>query len=257
MATFNEIYHSYLNGVQGIAPISGQQGITSLAKPIVPNTNDNANTNTNYSNNFNQDPNAKSMYSNYYMDNLGFGDILGGISGLASKAMGYPDVGYAIGALTGLGSGGPGMSYGASNYSGAVDTQDLGTLAANEATYGKGFTHDMSTVSPDTSTTSGGMSSSDPGGSDNMGSFANGGRVNFAEGSDIIPFEKIKLFDLLGEELYVDWDSFSEIYDLHGGDRMWKGISGRPGYAMGGRVSYLQGGIVSLLGDYYGKRKRT
>jgi hypothetical protein len=101
------------------------------------------------------------------------------------------------------------------------------------------------------------MSSSDPGGSDNMGSFANGGRVNFAEGSDIIPFEKIKLFDLLGEELYVDWDSFSEIYDLHGGDRMWKGISGRPGYAMGGRVSYLQGGIVSLLGDYYGKRKRT
>jgi hypothetical protein len=139
MATFNEIYHSYLNGVQGIAPISGQQGITSLAKPIVPNTNDNANTNTNYSNNFNQDPNAKSMYSNYYMDNLGFGDILGGISGLASKAMGYPDVGYAIGALTGLGSGGPGMSYGASNYSGAVDTQDLGTLAANEATYGKGF----------------------------------------------------------------------------------------------------------------------
>ena len=195
MATFNEIYNNYLNGVQGIAPISGQQGITSLAKPIVPNTNDNANTNTNYSNNFNQDPNAKSMYSNYYMDNLGFGDILGGISGLASKAMGYPDVGYAIGALTGLGSGGPGMSYGASNYSGAVDTQDLGTLAANEATYGKGFTHDMSTVSPDTSTTSGGMSSSDPGGSDNMGSFANGGRV-----------------------------------------------------------SYLQGGIVSLLGDYYGKR---
>jgi hypothetical protein len=28
-------------------------------------------------------------------------------------------------------------------------------------------------------------------------------------------------------------------------------------YATGGRVSYLQGGIVSLLGDYYGKRKRT
>ena len=183
MATFNEIYNNYLNGVQGITPISGQQGITSLAKPIVPNTNDNANTNTNYSNNFNQDPNAKSMYSNYYMDNLGFGDILGGISGLASKAMGYPDVGYAIGALTGLGSGGPGMSYGASNYSGAVDTGDLGSEAANNAATAS------ASASGDNS------NASDPGGSDSMGSFANGGRV-----------------------------------------------------------SYLQGGIVSLLGDYYGKR---
>jgi hypothetical protein len=184
MATFYDIYQNYLqNPYGGVNAIDPVQGIGSLqVKPIVPNTNDNANTNTNYSNNFNQDPNAKSMYSNYYMDNLGFGDILGGISGLASKAMGYPDVGYAIGALTGLGSGGPGMSYGASNYSGAVDTQDLGTLAANEATYGKGFTHDMSTVSPDTSTTSGGMSSSDPGGSDNMGSFANGGRVSYLQG---------------------------------------------------------------------------
>jgi hypothetical protein len=184
MANFYDIYQNYLrNPYSGVNAIDPVQGIGSLqVKPIVPNTNDNANTNTNYSNNFNQDPNAKSMYSNYYMDNLGFGDILGGISGLASKAMGYPDVGYAIGALTGLGSGGPGMSYGASNYSGAVDTQDLGTLAANEATYGKGFTHDMSTVSPDTSTTSGGMSSSDPGGSDNMGSFANGGRVSYLQG---------------------------------------------------------------------------
>jgi hypothetical protein len=139
-----EKYQQFLR--QYTAPQQGIQSILPII-PIVPDTNDNANTNTNYSSNFNQDPNAKSMYSNYYMDNLGFGDILGGISGLASKAMGYPDVGYAIGALTGLGSGGPGMSYGASNYSGAVDTQDLGTLAANEATYGKGFTHDMSTVS--------------------------------------------------------------------------------------------------------------
>ena len=170
MATFNEIYHSYLNGMQGIAPISGQQGITSLAKPIVPNTNDNANTNTNYSNNFNQDPNAKSMYSNYYMDNLGFGDILGGISGLASKAMGYPDVGYAIGALTGLGSGGPGMSYGASNYSGAVDTQDYGREADNVS--------------------NGGVSASEAGMGDGMSDLADGGRVGYAGGG------RKKIYDL-------------------------------------------------------------
>ena len=253
MATFNEIYHSYLNGVQGIAPISGQQGITSLAKPIVPNTNDNANTSTNYSSNFNQDPNAKSMYSNYYMDNLGFKDIFGGISGLASKAMGYPSLGYAVAANNNLGldfsgfspGGGPGMSYGASNYSGAVDTGDYGREADNNSNGG---------VSASEAGMGDGMSDLAKGGRAGTDGYAMGGRVNFAEGSDIIPFEKIKLFDLLGEELYVDWDSFSEIYDLHGGDRMWKGISGRPGYAMGGRVSYLQGGIVSLLGDYYGKR---
>jgi hypothetical protein len=247
MANFYDIYQNYLrNPYSGVNAIDPVQGIGSLqVKPIVPNTNDNANTNTNYSNNFNQDPNAKSMYSNYYMDNLGFGDILGGISGLASKAMGYPDVGYAIGALTGLGSGGPGMSYGASNYSGAVDTGDYGREADNNSNGG---------VSASEAGMGDGMSDLAKGGRAGTDGYAMGGRVNFAEGSDIIPFEKIKLFDLLGEELYVDWDSFSEIYDLHGGDRMWKGISGRPGYAMGGRVSYLQGGIVSLLGDYYGKR---
>jgi hypothetical protein len=84
MATFYDIYQNYLqNPYGGVNAIDPVQGIGSLqVKPIVPNTNDNANTNTNYSNNFNQDPNAKSMYSNYYMDNLGFGDILGGLSGL-------------------------------------------------------------------------------------------------------------------------------------------------------------------------------
>ena len=230
-----EKYQQFLT--QYTAP---QQGIQSIL-PIGVSAGNNGEMNTAV-------PTAeKSMYSNYYMDNLGLTDILGGISGLASKAMGYPSVGYAVAANNNLGldfsgyspGGGPGMSYGASNYSGAVDTGDFGSEAANESGGSTGGDN---------------SNASDPGGSDTEGSFANGGRVNFAEGSDIIPFEKIKLFDLLGEELYVDWDSFSEIYDLHGGDRMWKGIPGRPGYAMGGRVSYLQGGIVSLLGDYYGKR---
>jgi hypothetical protein len=167
--------------VQGIAPISGQQGITSLAKPIVPNTNDNANTNTNYSNNFNQDPNAKSMYSNYYMDNLGFGDIFGGISGLASKAMGYPSLGYAVAANNNLGldfsgfspGGGRGMAYGASNYSGAVDTGDFGREADNVSNGG---------VSASEAGMGDGMSDLAKGGRAGTDGYANGGRIGYAVG---------------------------------------------------------------------------
>jgi hypothetical protein len=84
-------------------------------------------------------------------------------------------------------------------------------------------------------------SSSDAGAADTSteGSFAKGGRVGFADGT-VIPFEKIKLFELVGEDLYGDWDTFSEVYDDYGADRMWKGISGRPGK--------YKGGIVSLYG---------
>jgi hypothetical protein len=216
MATFNEIYHSYLNGVQGIAPISGQQGITSLAKPIVPNTNDNANTNTNYSNNFNQDPNAKSMYSNYYMDNLGFGDILGGISGLASKAMGYPSLGYAVAANNNLGldfsgfSPGEdrGMAYGASNYSGAVDTQDYGREADNVSNGG---------VSASEAGMGDGMSDLAKGGRAGTDGYANGGRIGYATGGILQlndPMEKMYMdmygfnpFPKYGFNSYMDYNT--------------------------------------------------
>jgi hypothetical protein len=134
----------------------------------------------NYSNRFMGNPQAKSMYTSPYP--IGFMDILGGISNIASKAMGYPDVGYALGALTGWGEGGPGMSYGASNRSGAVDTGDFGSTVANQNNYG-GFTHDMSESAP--GGTSGGDNSnaSDPGGSDTEGSFATGGLVNRTKNS--------------------------------------------------------------------------
>jgi hypothetical protein len=283
MATFNEIYHSYLKGVQGITPISGQQGITSLATPIAPNINSDNNinstgtapTSTTTSAPTTMNAPFTTAYSMTPMDTvLGMMSPVTGLGTLAAKGYGYPSLSYAIGALTGLGSMGLGGAGGASNSSGATDTGDTGSEAANDAataaanaSVGVGGGSTGSTGSTGAASSPGdtggaggddGAGGSDGGGADGAGDggdgYAMGGRVNFAEGSDIIPFEKIKLFDLLGEELYVDWDSFSEIYDLHGGDRMWKGISGRPGYAMGGRVSYLQGGIVSLLGDYYGKR---
>jgi hypothetical protein len=124
-------------------------------------SNDTTDTSTNYSNNFNQDQNAKSMYSNYYMDNLGFGDIFGGVTGLVAKAFGYPDIGYAIQANNPFGDN-PGMSYGASNRSGAVDTQDYGREADNVS--------------------NGGVSASEAGMGDGMSDLADGGRVGYAGG---------------------------------------------------------------------------
>jgi hypothetical protein len=124
-------------------------------------SNDTTDTSTNYSNNFNQDQNAKSMYSNYYMDNLGFGDIFGGVTGLVAKAFGYPDIGYAIQANNPFGDN-PGMSYGASNRSGAVDTQDYGREADNNS--------------------NGGVSASEAGMGDGMSDLADGGRVGYAGG---------------------------------------------------------------------------
>ena len=190
MATFNEIYNNYLSGVQSIAPISGQQGITSLATPIAPNINatDTSPTSTTTSAPTSAPTTMNAPFTSSYsmtpMDAvMAAMNPIGGLATMAAKNYGYPSLGYALGAMTGLGPGGAGGGYGASNTSGAVDTGDLGSEVANDAA--------------NASASGGGDNSnaSDPGGSDSMGSFAKGGRV-----------------------------------------------------------SYLQGGLVSLLGNYYGKR---
>ncbi len=52
---------------------------------------------------------------------------------------------------------------------------------------------------------------------------------NMEVAGDILPYEKIKLWEILGKEIYDSWSSFSEIYDKYGADRMWQGVEGRPG----------------------------
>ena len=188
MATFNEIYNNYLSGVQGIAPISGQQGITSLATP----TNSNGEmgsspTNTATATSAPTTMNApfSTAFSMTPMDAvMAAVNPLGGIASMAARGAGYPSLGYALGAMTGLGSMGLGGAGGASNSSGSVDTGDMGSEAANDA----------ANASANAS----------------VGGDSGGGADSAGDGGD--------------------------------------------GYAVGGRVSYLQGGLVSLLGDYYGKR---
>jgi hypothetical protein len=64
---------------------------------------------------------------------------------------------------------------------------------------------------------------------------------NMEVAGDILPYEKIKLWEIIGKDIYDDWSSFSEIYDKYGADRMWKGVSGRPGKKDGGRIGLRDG----------------
>jgi hypothetical protein len=64
---------------------------------------------------------------------------------------------------------------------------------------------------------------------------------NMEVAGDILPYEKIKLWEIIGKDIYDDWSSFSEIYDKYGADRMWKGVSGRPGKKNGGRIGLKDG----------------
>jgi len=185
MATFNEIYQNYLQmGVPGVAPVEQTQGIeTLIPKKLISEVDggDQTTQMSNYSNQFMGNPQAKSMYTSPYP--IGFMDIFGGISNIAAKAMGYPDVGYALGALTGWGEGGPGMSYGASNRSGAVDTADTGLGDTSIAGMGYSAAYGNAEASEGAESPGGDNSNaSAPGGSDSMGSFADGGRVNYLQG---------------------------------------------------------------------------
>jgi hypothetical protein len=187
MATFNEIYHSYLKGVQGITPISGQQGITSLATPIAPNINSDNNinstgtapTSTTTSAPTTMNAPFTTAYSMTPMDTvLGMMSPVTGLGTLAAKGYGYPSLSYAIGALTGLGSMGLGGAGGASNSSGATDTGDTGSEAANDA----------ATAAANASVGVGGGADSAGDGGDG---YARGGRIGYAEGSSALSREEI------------------------------------------------------------------
>tara|TARA_R110000823_G_scaffold47392_1_gene120960 strand:- start:10 stop:651 length:642 start_codon:yes stop_codon:yes gene_type:complete len=110
----------------------------------------------------------------------GVGSLLG-LAGLGNNA--YNNSGFLDGLnTTGFGNftGGLfGAPQGTDQYGNSMNVADVESGLENTNT-NVGFTHDMS----ESSTTGGGDNSnaSDPGGSDSMGSFANGGRVNYLQG---------------------------------------------------------------------------
>jgi len=72
---------------------------------------------------------------------------------------------------------------------------------------------------------------------------AQGGRVGFTHGN-VVDLNKMRLFKIVGDQ-YDNFASFSKIYDLHGAERMWEGVSTieiDETY-----VDKAQGGLVSLL----------
>jgi len=120
-----------------------------------------------------------SSYSMTPMDALlGMISPVTGIATMAAKNYGYPSLGYALGAMTGLGPGGAGGGYGASNTSGAVDTGDLGSEAANDAATAAAAAS-VGAASSGSEGSEGGTDSAGDGGD----GYAMGGRVNYAYGS--------------------------------------------------------------------------
>ena len=120
-----------------------------------------------------------SSYSMTPMDALlGMISPVAGIATMAAKNYGYPSLGYALGAMTGLGRGGAGGGYGASNTSGAVDTGDLGSEAANDAATAAAAAS-VGAASSGSEGSEGGTDSAGDGGD----GYAMGGRVNYAYGS--------------------------------------------------------------------------
>ena len=72
---------------------------------------------------------------------------------------------------------------------------------------------------------------------------AQGGRVGFTHGN-VVDLNKMRLFKIVGDQ-YDNFASFSKIYDLHGAERMWEGVSTieiDETY-----VDKAQGGLVGLL----------
>ena len=122
---------------------------------------------------------------------------------------------------------------GASNGTGSVDTGDFGSEAANDAATSAGAA-------------SGGADSAGDGGD----GYAMGGRIGYAEGSRDFPeFKEWMRGSQQGGimELLDEYNRQKEQYQ-------YSKKYPRDEAANGGRIGYLQGGLVSLLGDYYGKR---
>ena len=224
MATFNEIYQSYLQnpyaGVNAIAPV---QGIGYLQiQPSVASTGDSTTTTT---------PTPTGVPSTFQptmMDMVSLAlNPIAGVANLASRTTtGLSLAERAMDAMgIGRGPGGRTEGYGVDSVN-AQSVSEEGTVDANE-----GFGNQ------------GGDSGSGPGGADaGTGpggcSYATGGRVGFSNGSS-------------GQDY---WITVQEMYDNAGGEAgTGLGLIDFANkyfhkMANGGRVFYLQGGLASLLG---------
>jgi len=188
MATFNEIYNNYLSGVQGTAPISGQQGITSLATP------------SNSNGEMGSSPTNAATATSTNTASMGIGSIgLGDIG----KAIGFavnPALGIANMVATNVFGKSPmsmamdAMGFGDASSTGtanATDTGDMGSEAANDAA--------------SASAASGGTGGADSAGDGGDG-YARGGRIGYATGGILQLNDPM---DQMYERMYVDKYGFN------------------------------------------------
>ena len=230
MATFNEIYQSYLQnpyaGVNAIAPV---QGIGSLqAQPSIAYSGDGTTTAA---------PTTTGVPSTFQptmMDMVSLAlNPLAGVANLASRTTtGLSLAERAMDAMgIGRGPGGRTEGYGVDSVAGmtsgptqGVDDVNSQSVAADASAGGAAGAAAASAAG----------SNDGPGG----GTFAKGGRVGFSNGSS----DKIDY-----------WITVQEMYDNAGGEAgTGLGLIDFankyfPKMATGGRAGYLQGGLVSLL----------
>jgi hypothetical protein len=240
MATFNEIYQSYLQnpyaGVNAIAPVQGigslqiQPGIGSLQiQPSVASTGDSTTTTT---------PTPTGVPSTFQptmMDIAQFAiNPLAGVANLASRTTtGLSLAERAMDAMgIGRGPGGRTEGYGVDSMAGMTSGPTHGVDDVNSQSVG---------ADASAGGAAGAAAASAAGANDGPGtggSFAKGGRVGFSNGSS-------------GQDY---WITVQEMYDNAGGEAgTGLGLIDFankyfPKMANGGRVFYLQGGLASLLG---------
>ena len=230
MATFNEIYQSYLqnpySGVNAIAPV---QGIGSLqTQPSVASTGDSTTTTT---------PTPTGVPSTFQptmMDMVSLAlNPLAGVANLASRTTtGLSLAERAMDAMgIGRGIGGRTEGYGVDSVAGMASGPTHGVDDVNSQSVGA----DASAGGAAGAAAASAAGANDSG--DTGGSFAKGGRVGFSNGSS-------------GQDY---WITVQEMYDNSGGEAgTGLGLIDFankyfPKMATGGRAGYLQGGLVSLL----------
>jgi hypothetical protein len=232
MATFNEIYQSYLQnpyaGVNAIAPVQGigslintQPNVGSIGDSTTPTPTTTTTT-------------GFSMPSITAMDVLGLAmnPALGitnlGVKGFTGKSIAQ----HALNAMgIGGGYGGKSSGYGVDSVAGMASGPTHGVDDVNSQSVGA----DASAGGAAGAAAASAAGAND--GPDTGGSFAKGGRVGFSNGSS-------------GQDY---WITVQEMYDNAGGEAgTGLGLIDFankyfPKMADGGRAGYLQGGLVSLL----------
>ena len=240
MATFNEIYQSYLQnpyaGVNAIAPVQGigslqaQPSIAySQAQPSIAYSGDGTTTTTT------TPTGVPSTFQPTMMDMVSLAlNPLAGVANLASRTTtGLSLAERAMDAMgIGRGPGGRTEGYGVDSMAGMTSGPTHGVDDVNSQSVG---------ADASAGGAAGAAAASAAGANDGPGtggSFAQGGRVGFSNGSS-------------GQDY---WITVQEMYDNAGGEAgTGLGLIDFankyfPKMANGGRVFYLQGGLASLLG---------